>query len=140
MIEAKAFRTFVRIYSLLNERSSTYIKLTIHKALIRSVMTYACPAWELVAGTHHLKWQPLQNKVLRTNGNFPRFTSVRDLHAAFYFLYVYDSIAKLCRRLLEVIHNHKNGHVRGIGQGEARQRKYKRLKLGGGQAYDLSSD
>jgi hypothetical protein len=27
-------------------------------------------------------------------------------------------------------------HVRGIGQGEARHRKYKRLKLGGGQAYD----
>jgi hypothetical protein len=31
-------------------------------------------------------------------------------------------------------------HVRGIGQGEARHRKYKRLKLGGGQAYDRSSD
>jgi hypothetical protein len=29
---------------------------------------------------------------------------------------------------------------RGIGQGEARHRKYKRLKLGGGQAYDRSSD
>jgi hypothetical protein len=29
---------------------------------------------------------------------------------------------------------------RNIGQGEARHRKYKRLKLGGGQAYDCSSD
>jgi hypothetical protein len=27
-----------------------------------------------------------------------------------------------------------------IGQGEAQHRKYKRLKLGGGQAYDRSSD
>jgi hypothetical protein len=27
-----------------------------------------------------------------------------------------------------------------IGQGEARHRKYKRLKLGGGHAYDRSSD
>jgi hypothetical protein len=27
-----------------------------------------------------------------------------------------------------------------IGQGEARHRKYKRLKLGGGQGYDRSSD
>jgi hypothetical protein len=33
-----------------------------------------------------------------------------------------------------------NEHVRGIGQGEARRGKYKRLKLGGGEAYDRSSD
>jgi hypothetical protein len=31
-------------------------------------------------------------------------------------------------------------YVRNIGQGEARHRKYKRLKLGDGQAYDRSSD
>jgi hypothetical protein len=36
--------------------------------------------------------------------------------------------------------NHENEHVRSIGQGESRHRKYKRLKLGGGQAYDRSSD
>jgi hypothetical protein len=36
--------------------------------------------------------------------------------------------------------NHENVHVRGIEQGEARHRKYKRRKLGGGQAYDRSSD
>jgi hypothetical protein len=30
--------------------------------------------------------------------------------------------------------------ILSIGQGEARHRKYKRLKLGGGQAYDRSSD
>jgi hypothetical protein len=42
----------------------------------------------------------------------------------------------------EVIQDHENEHVRGMGQGEARRRKYeyKRLKLGGGQAYDRSSD
>jgi hypothetical protein len=39
----------------------------------------------------------------------------------------------------EVIQNHMNEHVRIIGQGEARNRKYKRLKLGGGQAYARSS-
>jgi hypothetical protein len=47
MIEAKAFRTIIRIYSLFkSERFSANIKLTVHKALIRSVMTYACPTWE----------------------------------------------------------------------------------------------
>jgi hypothetical protein len=36
--------------------------------------------------------------------------------------------------------NHDNENVRNIGQGEARHRKYKRLKLGGGHAYDRSSN
>jgi hypothetical protein len=46
----------------------------------------------------------------------------------------------LCRKQAEVTQNQENEHVRGIGQGEARHRKYKRLKVGGGQAYDRSSD
>jgi hypothetical protein len=59
MVEAKAFRKL------------------IHKALIRSVMTYACPAWELAADTFLLKLQRQQNKVLRTIGNLPRCTPGR---------------------------------------------------------------
>jgi hypothetical protein len=56
MIEAKAFRALLRVYSLFkSERLSANIKLTFHKALIRSVMTYACPAWEFAADTHLLK-------------------------------------------------------------------------------------
>jgi hypothetical protein len=53
MIEAKAFRTFMKTHSLLkSERLSANIKLALHKALIRSVMTYASPAWESAADTH----------------------------------------------------------------------------------------
>jgi hypothetical protein len=33
-------------------------------------MTYACRAWEFAAGNRLLKLQRLQNKVLRTIGNF----------------------------------------------------------------------
>jgi hypothetical protein len=135
-----AFRTFITIYSLSkSERLSANIKLTLHKALIRSVMTYACPP-ELVADTHLLKLQHMQNKVLRTTGNFPRCTPVSDMHTAFNLPYVKDYITKLCRQQAAVIQNHENEHVRGTGQGEARHRKYKRLKLGGGQPYDRSSD
>jgi hypothetical protein len=64
-------------------RLNANIKLTLHKALIRSVMTYACPAWEYVEECHLLKLQRLQNKDLRTIGNFYRCTSVRDMHVAF---------------------------------------------------------
>jgi hypothetical protein len=38
-----------------SQRLSTNIKLTLHKAPIRSVMTYACPAWEFAAHAHMLK-------------------------------------------------------------------------------------
>jgi hypothetical protein len=47
---------------------------------------------------------------------------------------------KIVRQQAEIVQNHKNKHALGIGQGKARHRKYMRLKLGGGQAYDLSSD
>jgi hypothetical protein len=83
-------------------------------------MTYACPAWELASDTHLLKLQCLQNKVLRTIETFPRCTSVRDLYMAFNLPYVCDYITKLCRRQAEVVQNHENEHVRGIGPGEAR--------------------
>jgi hypothetical protein len=36
--------------------------LTLHKALIKSVMTYVSPAWEFVADIHLMKLQRLQNK------------------------------------------------------------------------------
>jgi hypothetical protein len=102
-------------------------------------MTYACAAWEFAADTHLLKLQRLQTKVLRTIDSFPRRTPIRDLHLAFQIPFVYDYITKLCRQQAEVIQNHDNGNVRSIGLGEAPHRKYKRLNLGGGQAYDRSS-
>jgi hypothetical protein len=50
MTEAKTRRTFIRIHSLIkSERLSANNKLTLHMALIMSVTTYACPAWELAA-------------------------------------------------------------------------------------------
>jgi hypothetical protein len=50
MIEANAFRTFIRIYALVkSECLSANIKLTPHKAPIRSIITYGCPSWEIAA-------------------------------------------------------------------------------------------
>jgi hypothetical protein len=50
---------------------------------------------------------------------------------AFNLPYVYDYIIKLCRQRAEVTKNHENKHIRSIGQGEAKPREYKTLKLGG---------
>jgi hypothetical protein len=100
-------------------------------------MTYACPAWESAAETHLSKLQRVQNRVLRTIGNFPSHTSIRDVHVAFHVPYIYDCITKLRIRQVQIIHYHENENVRNIAQGETTQRKYKkRLKLGGGHLYD----
>jgi hypothetical protein len=103
-------------------------------------MSYACPTWDFAAGTHLMKLQHLQNRVLCTIGNFLRRTPARVLHKAFSIPYIYDYITKLSRQQAEVIQNHENANVRNIGEGEARHRKHKRLKLGGGQAYNRLSD
>jgi hypothetical protein len=71
MIEAKVFRKFIRIYSLFKcECLSAKIKLTLHKALIRSVMTYTCPVCVLAGDTYVIKLQRMQNKFLPTIGIF----------------------------------------------------------------------
>jgi hypothetical protein len=62
------------------------------------------------------------------------------MHEVFRIPYVCHYITKSCRQQAEVIQNHENENVRYIGQGEARHRNCKRLKLGGGHVYDFSSD
>jgi hypothetical protein len=103
-------------------------------------MTYACLSVEFVAAAHLMKLQRLQNKVLHTTGKFPRSTQICDMHLSFQIPYAYDYIPKLSRQQAQVTQHHENIHVPNIGQGEPRHRKYKELKLGGGQAYDHSSD
>jgi hypothetical protein len=89
-----------------------------------------------------LKLQYMQNKVLRPIWNLPRHTPVIDLHTTFKIPYVHNYRTNLCRQKAEVIRNHENKHVRGIGQGKARHGKYKckMVKFGGDQTYDLSND
>jgi hypothetical protein len=91
MIEVMAFRAFITTYSLLKSKPlNINLKRTLHKALIRSIMTYACPAWEFASYNSLLKLQRVQKKVLCTIGNFLRHKSVCELHKAFNILYIYD--------------------------------------------------
>jgi hypothetical protein len=57
---------------------------------------------------------------------------------AFKIPYLYDFVSKLRWQLATVILNHENINIHNIGQGKARHRKYKGLKIGGGQAYGRS--
>jgi hypothetical protein len=121
---AKALRTYVKTYSLFKSgHLSTNIKLALYKAVIMSVMTYACPTWEYAVDAYLLKLQHLQNRVLRATGNRDRCTPVHELHVAFKIPYVYDHTTKLCRTQAEIILNHVNPNVRDIGQEETRCRE-----------------
>jgi hypothetical protein len=118
-------RTNISSSSLLKrDLLSTYSKLTLHKSLIRSIMTYDCPVCEFAADTQLIKFQRLQDKVLRTIRKFSRNTTIRDMHISFQIPYVYDYITKLCMQQAQVIQHHENIYVRNIGQGEPRLRKY----------------
>jgi hypothetical protein len=90
------------------------------------------PLREMSSRKSFLCWNPARK--------FARNNPIRDMHICFQIPYVYDYITKLCRQQAKVSQRQENTHVRNIGQGEARHRKYKRLKLGGDQAYDRSSD
>jgi hypothetical protein len=102
------------------------------------MLTYDCPAWEFAADGYLLKLQRPQNRALHTIGNLPSHTPIGDFHRSFKIPYLYDYVTQLCREQASVIRNYENVVIHTIGQGEGRHRKYKRLKLGGGQAYDRS--
>jgi hypothetical protein len=74
-VATKSYRTFIRFYFLFkSDRLSTNSKLTLHKALSRSITTYACPTWEFAADV--MKLQRLQTRSSATLANFqgtPRF-------------------------------------------------------------------
>jgi hypothetical protein len=89
VIEAKAFRTFIKVHSLfINKRLRDYIKWAFHIAFIRIIMTYAYPAWEFAVNNHPIKLQSLQNKVLHTIGNFSKCTPAGDLKTALKIPYI----------------------------------------------------
>jgi hypothetical protein len=79
-----------------------------------------------ISGRHlPLKIAEPTKQVSAHHWKFSRCTPVRDMHTAFKLPYAYDiRITKLCMKQAEDIQNHENEHVRGIGQCEARHRKY----------------
>jgi hypothetical protein len=94
--------------------------------------------WDFAADSHLLKLQRLQSRVLLTTGGLPRCTPACALYRIFQIPYVYDYIAKICRKQAEVMQTHDNVNVRNTGKNEAQHMQHKRLKCDGGQVYDNS--
>jgi hypothetical protein len=65
------------------KESRDNIWLDLQKALIRSVVTYACPHWECTAVTHLLELQRLKIKFLRRPSNLLVSKMNLNKHVAF---------------------------------------------------------
>jgi hypothetical protein len=81
-IEAKAFRKFMTVYSLLkSKRLRADIKLSLHKALVGSTVTYVRRDCEFVADTQIMESQSLQSEVLQITTFYPSSTAMCNLRA-----------------------------------------------------------
>jgi hypothetical protein len=85
-------RTEELLEAVLSLRSDP--KLHKKRATQGSVVIYARHELKFAADTYLIKLKRLQNKVLRTIGNFTSCTPVSDLHMAFNIPYVYDYAKK----------------------------------------------
>jgi hypothetical protein len=81
---------------------------------------------------------PAWNRVPCAVGNLDTCTPVRELHVAFKIPCVYDYITKLCRTQAEA--NPRKSKYTWHRTREVMHKKYERLTLCGGQAYDRSAD
>jgi hypothetical protein len=62
-----------------SEHLGINIKLILYKALIRSIIVYACATWEYAVDAPLQKLQCLQNQVLYTIGNPDRRMSIHEM-------------------------------------------------------------
>jgi hypothetical protein len=95
-IAAKAaFRVFIRVFHIVRcERLRDNTKLTLHKALIRSKVTYLPgPGFRGACKTK------FSAPMVTLQGASP----TRQLHLAFKISHEYDIITKLCRQQAEII-------------------------------------
>jgi hypothetical protein len=87
---AQALGTYIRTYSIFkNKHLSANIKLIMYGALIRSIMTNACPTGEFVADTHLMKLQCCRIELSVLLVTY-RHTPICDLHMVFKIPYMYD--------------------------------------------------
>ncbi|KAJ4429181.1 hypothetical protein ANN_26184 [Periplaneta americana] len=91
------------------------VGLTMYKALIRSVITYAAPAWGFAAVTHLRKLQVIQNQVIRIITHLRE--SLREkFHDELNLPTVDEFIARLARNLYEAARASPNPLISGIGR------------------------
>jgi hypothetical protein len=113
---------------MINKSSSININLalTVYKALIRPIITYAAPAWGYAPKTQFNKLQVFQNKVLRIITKHPRVTPIDTLHEQTGMETITNHVRKLAQKLYFKIQFSDNSQIRQLGQYDPNLYKHKR--------------
>jgi hypothetical protein len=110
---------FSSIYCLLNRKSHASLdsKLRIYKALIRPMLTYACPIFANAAKCHINKLQLLQNKILRMilNVRWDDFKSTIDIHDSANIPLISNFIQKISDNFYSKSNSHHNSLIANLG-------------------------
>lgn len=87
----------ILLYPLINRKSHlrSDCSLLIYKAILRPILTYACPVWSNAPKSSLKKLQTMQNKVLRLAINCPWFIRNSQIHQELSVPLISDYIHKL---------------------------------------------
>lgn len=126
----KAYGTLKLLYPILNNHNKIRINtgLTIYKALLRPVLTYASPIWGHAARTHIKKLQVFQNKLLYMITKLPRVTPVDILHDQTGVETIEEYIKRMALKFYNTCEGHDNPLVASLGTYETANNKHKRPK------------
>jgi hypothetical protein len=102
------------------------LALIVYKSLLRSIVTYASPAWDYAAESYVHKLQTFQNKVLTIITKLPRVTPIDTLHEQTGMPLIKNYIKGLDSRLYLKSASSYNCQIQELGQYDPNNDKYHR--------------
>jgi len=118
IVKAKSL-AFKTLYCLLRKgnKMHTSQKLHIYRAIIRPVMSYACPIFVNAAKTHLRKIQIVQNSILRMalNVKWDSYTSNEKIHEESNVPFIDEFFEKLTNQFYDKCTNHSNNLINSLG-------------------------
>ena len=126
----KAYGMLNRLFPIINYKSKLHyqVGLVIYKALLRSMVTYACPIWGQASKVHTKKIQIFQNKCLRLITHLPKFISIDILHRETRMETIQEFIESAAKKFYCSIKEHDNELIGNLGNYEPRNYKHKTPK------------
>lgn len=106
------------LYPIMKRKSKVPLKtkISVYRAIIRPVMTYACQVFNNCAPTSLNRIQIKQNKILRMIFDADWFTTNKSLHKRANIPTVRDYVDKLTRKFYEEAELHDNHLINNIGR------------------------
>lgn len=112
--------TFKKLYCLIGRKSRVSVdcKIRLFKAVIRPILSYACPVFVNCAKSHLNKIQTFQNKVLRImlNVKWSDFIPNEKIHMDGKIPEILPFFIKITNKFYSSCNNHENPLINSLGQ------------------------